>query len=106
MVYVKRDSENAIVAVSRDAQAGFLEEASEGNAELQQYLASLGPDSALARTDLEFIRVLEDVLELLMAKGVMLFTELPEEAQAKILERQSLRRRGEGLDLLDGDSPL
>lgn len=103
MPYVQRDSNGAISAVSRRAQPGFDEELEEGDGALQQFLASVGPDSDLARTDLEFVRVLEDLLEVLIAKNVLLFTELPEAAQAKVMERQSLRRDDNALNLLDDE---
>jgi BMFP domain-containing protein YqiC len=51
-------------------------------------------------SDLAFVRVLEDVIELLMDKGVITFMELPEAAQQKVIERQSLRRWLNGLDLV------
>ena len=106
MVYVKRNGDGAIVAVSRENMEGFAETLPEDQPELQRYLREVEPVSELAKTDLEFVRVLEDVVDLLMAKGVMLFTELPPQAQAKILARQSLRRDADSLDLLDEDLPL
>ena len=39
----------------------------------------------------DFVRVLEDVVQLLVDKGVILFTDLPESAQEKMLYRQRLR---------------
>ena len=44
------------------------------------------------------------MVELLIAKGVILFTELPESAQEKIMKRQHLRSKlGAALDLLADD---
>ena len=39
----------------------------------------------------DFVRVLEDVVQLLVDKGIILFTDLPESAQDKMLYRQKLR---------------
>lgn len=105
MVFVQRGNSNEIVAVSREPQPGFPDSLSDDDPQVQEFLLSVGQMSALAKTDLEFVRVLEDVLDLLMAKNVLLFTELPERAQAKILERQALRNRNDALDILD-DAPL
>ena len=41
--------------------------------------------------DLKQIRIVEDLIDLLTAKGVILFSELPDAAQRKILGKKSLR---------------
>jgi hypothetical protein len=48
--------------------------------------------------------VLEDVVELLVSRGVILFTDLPDSAQQKMIYRQRLRSALPGsLDLLGDD---
>ncbi len=60
--------------------------------------------SALDATDQDLIRVLEDVVDLLIAKGLILFTELPVDAQQKIMRRQQMRSAmGSTLDLISED---
>lgn len=58
----------------------------------------------LSETDIGMVRVLEDLIDVLIRKGVLQFTELPAAAQAKLLERRTAR---EGLQdplrLLDQD---
>jgi hypothetical protein len=51
------------------------------------------------------VRVLEDVIDLLVEKGVFRFTDLPAPAQEKLLSRRSLRSSLRGLNLLgeEGD---
>jgi hypothetical protein len=39
------------------------------------------------------IRLLEDLIALLTKKNIILFTELPEKAQAKIIEREKIREK-------------
>jgi hypothetical protein len=104
-VYVKRGGDGRIVAVSELADVDHVESVDSDDPALQDFLAGLGgQSSALGDTDQDFIRVLEDVVELLIAKSVILFTELPESAQEKILQRQRLRSKlSEALDLLDSD---
>lgn len=104
MAFVKRDDAGQIVAVSREPTDEFAEHITEESDELQAFLTAMGQQSALAQSDLEFIRVLDDLLSVLLDKNVLLFTELPEEAQRKVTERSRLRqlRRG-SLDLLDSD---
>jgi hypothetical protein len=46
----------------------------------------------LKQSDLDMIRVLEDLIEVLTTKGVISITDLPAGAQAKLLSRSSARR--------------
>jgi hypothetical protein len=47
----------------------------------------------LSLSDISIIRILEDLIDLLIQKNIILFTELPEAAQAKINERKRVRER-------------
>lgn len=107
MAYVKRDQKGVIVAISREADNTFTEQIADNSAELQAFLSHVGHESELAETDFEFIRVLDDLLSVLLEKNVLMFTELPQEAQAKFLERNRLRKmRGGALNLLDDEKLL
>ncbi|MGJ7459412.1 tryptophan synthase subunit beta like protein [Halomonas sp. MA07-2] len=106
-MYIKRAKEGHIELVSREASPDCREFLAADSPEL---LAFLMEDEAarghahFQASDLAFVRVLEDVIEVLMDKGVISFTELPEPAQQKVMERQSLRRRLNGLSLVgNGD---
>ena len=102
MPYVKRNASNEVVAVSTEASADCAHWVEDNDPALRFFINRWTDNSALDDSDLEFIRVLEDLLDVLMEKGVFLFTELPEEAQSKMLKRQSLRaKRQVGLDILD-----
>lgn len=105
MPYVKRDKQGSIVAVSQEPGPGFAEELREDDLAVAEFLTRVsGQDSSLGATDQDLIRVLEDLVELLIGKGVILFTELPESAQAKIMRRQHLRSElGGKLDLIGDD---
>ena len=92
MPFVKRNKQGDIAAVSQSQEPGFDEELTADNLELSAYLDTLGQGaSSLSATDQDFVRVLEDVVQLLVDKGVILFTDLPESAQEKMLYRQRLR---------------
>lgn len=104
MPYVKRDEIGNIVAASLAADAGCPEEVPASDPALAAFLQGMGNEiSTLQASDLDMIRVVEDVVELLIEKGVILFTEMPEEAQHKILRRQQLRARSSDLQNLIGD---
>jgi hypothetical protein len=108
MAYVKRNNEGAITAVSQLSDGGFDEELASSDSELNAFVSSLGEHSdSLQNTDLSFVRVVEDVIELLIAKNIILFTELPDSAQAKMMDRQQLRSvLTSHLDLLEDDDNL
>lgn len=52
--------------------------------------------NALTQSDAELARVTEDLISVLVQKGTILFTDLPEAVQTKLLDREALR------DKLDG----
>jgi len=52
---------------------------------------SATPQEFLERSDHELGRILEDVIDLLVRKNAILFTDLPEEAQQKLLSRKLAR---------------
>ena len=65
--------------------------------------------TALSQTDTSLVRVLEDLIDVLITRGVIQFTDLPEAAQAKLLERRETRASlNNRLQLLpmDGDNDL
>jgi len=63
---------------------------------------------ALHRSDLEVARVTEDLINLLIQKNVILFTELPDVVQKKLLSREHLRDKlsGSGASLISEDDTL
>jgi hypothetical protein len=104
MAFVKRDAAGQIVAVSREMTDGFDELVPEEDTALQAFLTTVGQRSQLAQSDLEFIRVLDDVISVLLEKNILMFTELPEEAQEKFAERNRLRQlRSGALQILDNE---
>ncbi len=67
-------------------------------------LASQSRDgSPLGASDAALARVLEDLIDLLVERSVIRFTDLPEAAQQKLMTRRSLRASMRELKLLDDD---
>lgn len=92
MPFVKRDDTGTIVAVSQFEAAGFGEQVAQDDERLAEFIGDLNAgSSSLDSSDQDFIRVLEDVVELLINKGVILFTDLPDSAQKKMMQRQRMR---------------
>lgn len=104
MPFVQRDASGQIVAVSQ-VPADGMDVIAADDPELQGFLGELGEEARqISATDQDFVRVLEDVVELLVGRGVILFTDLPESAQQKMLHRQRLRSNLPGsLNLLGDD---
>jgi hypothetical protein len=97
MLYVERDDAGNIVALHTRPGNGAEEQKSLTDAEILEFLkvnTETDPGGQLlSLTDTGIIRVLEDLIDLLIRKNIILFTDLPEEAQKKIRERKILRKK-------------
>lgn len=106
-MFVRRDTQGQITAVSRETLDGFAEELPADAPELVAFLATEDGDHPnqqhLTATDLEMVRVIEDLIDVLIDRGVITFTDLPDAAQKKLSKRQSLRLQHRGLNLLSDD---
>ncbi|MCC5452855.1 tryptophan synthase subunit beta like protein [Rheinheimera sp. UJ51] len=111
-MYVKRASNKEIVALSTEPSADYPEFISNNDPDLLQFMQKNMPTYALASTELshsqqledsdaDLARVLEDLVELLTANGVITFTKLPMAAQVKLLNRKTLRHNMQTLSLLN-----
>ena len=102
MPFVKRDDSGKIAAVSLTTTLDCTEFVDAESAELEVFFEDVRPSSdSLRESDTDLVRVLEDLIEVLTSKGVLMFIELPESAQQKIMFRKRLRKdRTNALDLL------
>jgi FMN phosphatase YigB (HAD superfamily) len=89
MPYIKRNSSGRIIGISDLAESGDDEELDLENPEIQAYLVKAR--SQLLSSDTETIRVIEDLVDLLIEKKLILLTDLPPAAQKKLSERQRIR---------------
>jgi CspA family cold shock protein len=107
-VYVKRDESGEILQLGREPEPGMTETLPADDPAVQQFLdRARGAEpaavaEALQRSDAELVRVVEDLTNLLIEKGVIRFTELPTAAQRKLLDRRQLRSDRKALDLIAG----
>jgi len=108
MPYVTRDADGEICAVLRDDPGG-AEYLAPGDPQLQELIGVEAADapalSEFERLDVDFVRVLEDLIEALTARNVINITDLPDFAQAKLFARKSYRERSgaHALRLFDSD---
>lgn len=95
------------MAISHEAMAGF-EKIDDEDAQLMVFVESIrqtgNPD--FVQSDLGMSRVLEDVIDLLIDRQIIRFTDLPAEAQKKLNNRHHLRTRHSNLKLVDEDDGL
>jgi FMN phosphatase YigB (HAD superfamily) len=97
MPYVIRDADGQIVAVHAIQSAKAEERLQADDAELREFIAATS-DSAnlqnvLLASDLELVRVLEDLIAVLIDKRIIMLTDLPQAAQRKLARRYELRSR-------------
>jgi hypothetical protein len=59
---------------------------------------------AFRESDIQLARVLEDLISMLIDRDFIRFTDFPEPAQKRLIERQGLRMKGTKLNLLDDES--
>lgn len=100
MPFVTRDNLGGISSISasptvNESESEFLEAS---HSEILAYLSALGVSdkkvesfNALESSDKNIARITEDVINLLIKKQTILFTELPDAVQKKLLNREKLR---------------
>ena len=107
MPFVERNERGEVIAMSVVPSARCDEELPGDHGDVLAFIGQVSPfeeKSRFQEADYAFIRVLEDVVELLIDKGVFMFTELPEAAQEKMNMRRGLRDRlSVKLDLIEED---
>lgn len=105
MPYILRGTDEKIKAVSQVAMtAEGWEEVSSGNQEYLDYLdEALTKEDRFRESDIQLARVLEDLISLLIDRDFIRFTDFPDAAQKKLIERQGFRSGNKNLNLLDDD---
>lgn len=114
MPYIQRNEQGKIfsLTMSGEATCEFLPVE---HPEVLQFLA--GPTEEgengtssleMLFSDLKLIRVIEDVIDLLIAKRVIIFSELPLPVQQKILQKKGKREKlfGAGVDILGSEKGI
>lgn len=110
MPFVQRNEAGQIIAVSAEQTAACAEWVELETPEIRDYLITItgdiptpGVTNALEESDQALIRVVDDLVNVLVEKNLMRFTDLPDAAQKKLLERRSLRQSLTALKLLGED---
>lgn len=101
MPFIKRGTTGEVIALFRERAAEAGEYLPPTHPEVQQFIGleqvvqgSAGqPESRqyMASSDLEMIRVYEDLVDILISKHVVVLTDFPQAAQEKLMRRKRLR---------------
>jgi FMN phosphatase YigB (HAD superfamily) len=94
MPFVKRDGSGRVVAAFRersDEAPEFLAANSPEIAEFSDPDGARDERSSMLQSDLEMIRVYEDLIDILISKRIVVLTDFPAKAQEKLVRRKRLR---------------
>jgi len=106
MFYVQRNVEGRLARVQPTEFPGYTETLAADHLDIQAWFSSEAVESslkALQQSDLDMVRVLDDLIQLLTSRGVIRITDLPPAAQAKLMDRTQAREALGGLSRLIND---
>lgn len=97
MPYVTRDENGKVNAIFISATEEATEELATDDPEIVEFMAAGGTSESLKWelfvSDLVMGRLTEDLVDVLIEKNVLAFTDLPDAAQKRLLRRRHLRER-------------
>jgi len=104
MLYIERGKDGKILALHNTSKPEAREEKPTMDEEVLEFLnATDSWKQLMAMSDLGTVRILEDLIDILIHKNIINFTELPEHAQQRIRERKHLREKIVSQNLLVND---
>jgi hypothetical protein len=92
MLYVARDGRGKVCELHPMPLGEAREAMSADNPEVLQFIHERWRQNELDVLDRDFVRVIEDTIELLIAKDLILFTDLPPKVQDKLMRRKEVRQ--------------
>ncbi len=118
MPYIKRDANGRIDALYCEQSVDATEKLESSSSEIIEFLFSEASKSKYSAgdklciedfyaSDLGMARVIEDLIEILIAKNIVMITDLPEAAIHRIHSRKAMRQQFISYDdLLVGDDEI
>jgi hypothetical protein len=94
MPFVKRDASGRIIALYRERSDEAPEYLAAGHPEIADITDAEGARTerpSMLQSDLEMIRVYEDLIDILISKRIVVLTDFPTAAQEKLVRRKRLR---------------
>lgn len=96
MPYVQRNKDGEIVALWKERHESAMEFLPPSDPAVHAFVEAGqadGADGFSLASDLQMVRVIEDVIDLLIAKQVIVLTDLPLAVQQKLLRQRARRER-------------
>ena len=95
MVYIIRDDEGKVLSIHEKPFSPEQESLALDNPEIQDFLARCDRNESLMflSSDLQLIRVIEDLVDILLSKNIINITDFPPKVIDKLMSRQSVRKR-------------
>lgn len=114
MPYVSRDASGRVSGIFLRTHPEAAEFLPGDHADIVLFFGGVLPGNLgnhalmdLTYSDIEFIRVIEDVIDVLIDKKLLIFTDLPDKVCEKILSRKDARDRLAGSnDLVGSDEGI
>ena len=106
MPYVTRDENGQIIGISDKSSPNAREFLPNDNPDVVRYLRGANPSAmraTLNESDTDMARITEDILDVLISRNMINFTDLPIQAQRKLMDRQKIRRNLSALSNLVAD---
>ena len=94
MVFVQRDEEGRVLRVEHEPFDNMTQSMPAHDPEVRTWFASRCLHDhlmSLQHSDLELVRVLEDLVQVLVDRGLMNYTDLPDAARQKLQNRAYTR---------------
>lgn len=96
MPFVKRDAAGRVTSLHREQDSQDLQYLPLDHPDVVGFLEPIGERRSqgrgeLLKSDLEMIRVFEDLTDILISKNVVVLTDFPPVAQDKLMRRKRLR---------------
>lgn len=108
MAYILKNTQGIVIAASAEHQPAtdwiYVDNTAKEYVDFLEQ--SLAKADFFRESDIHLARVLEDLVNLLVEKNIIRFTDLPEAAQHRLNERQSMRRKTQLSSLLDDSNDM
>lgn len=107
MIYIERNANGDIENI-QFAPGSNLEEISMHDPKLKEFI-EYAPNSeeiiqkVLDRLDLDMVRVIEDVIDIMIDKNLILFTDLPDPVRNKILFKKTIRNLSHNTSIIEDE---
>jgi len=107
MLFIERNKEGKITAIHQNPTEEATEQKTLMDEEVLEFLGKEEKFDSwvqlLSLSDVSIIRIVEDLVDVLVKKNIIMLTDLPEEARDKLRERKKVRAKMEGDHIIVDD---